>query len=65
MADPLTHPQNDVSTPPVGNPGAAVTPRDPSENGGPGRYDANVSLIRRRLADDQRKPKPARWWWSK
>jgi hypothetical protein len=31
----------------------------------PGRYDANLRLIRRRLADEQRSNKSKKWWKPK
>lgn len=42
----------------------ATPPASPAVKDEPiGRYDANVQLILRRLADAERTKKP-RWWWQ-
>jgi hypothetical protein len=33
-----------------------------AESGRPSRYDANLRLIHRRLADEKRTAKARRWW---
>lgn len=47
-------------------PEAAPPPPGPNDRSAGDRdrapYDANVQLIRRRLADENRMPKPKRWW---
>jgi len=53
--------------PPPGTPSrtpAPVPPVAPADHDETvGRYDANVQLILRRLADSDRHRKP-RWWWQ-
>lgn len=58
----MTDPSNPLPTEPTPLP--AVVPAGPAENDERlGRYDANVQLILRRLADADRTKKP-RWWWQ-
>jgi hypothetical protein len=51
-------------SPPSVSEHAAPAPaaRSDVENDVPPRYGANLELILRRLADEQRAPKPKRWW---
>lgn len=51
--------------PPPLPPAAPGPPAPIADDERAGRYDANVQLILRRLADQNRsQPKP-RWWWSR
>ena len=60
----MPDPSNQDPTPE--DPEATPRPPGPDDRGGAERdrapYDANVQLIRRRLADENRAPKPKRWW---
>lgn len=59
----MPDPSNQDPTPPE-----RPTPDDPTgpvvnaPEGERPPYDANIQLIRRRLADENRRPKPKRWW---
>jgi hypothetical protein len=59
MSDPMTGKPPEPTRPPA--PTTPVAPAANDEN--VGRYDANVQLILRRLADSDRHRKP-RWWWQ-
>jgi hypothetical protein len=58
------HPSHDPSPagppPPSATP-APTTPPDATDDRA-GRYDANLKLIRRRLADESRTAKARKWW---
>lgn len=63
MADPLSKIPGE---PPPVPPGAPLDPQGPPPDGDfVGRYDANLQLILRRLADHDRTHKPRRWWQSR
>lgn len=63
MADPIEQPQGD------GLPLAADNPPEVTAGntgkGNSSRYDANMQLIRRRLADAERMNKNKKWWPKK
>ena len=56
-SDPTLNPQAESATLPTGNNGPTQAKELPSS-----RYDANLSLLRRRLADEQRTSRTRRWW---
>ena len=60
MADPLNPAPRDPAAEPTEPPANPAPPADRADR--LGRYDANLQLIRRRLADHNRTNKP-RWWW--
>lgn len=63
MADAMTTPQGDGT--PLSPPTPPAPPGDAAASSRGGRYDANMQLIRRRLADDERMNKARRWWPKK
>lgn len=65
---PSSDPATPGNPPPDGSGLAVRADAVPEAEPGPGtsRYDANVQLIARRLADEKRTSrKPRRWWGSK
>jgi len=56
----------DNATPQVSEPSPPETPPrgapGPDDQARPSRYDANVRLINRRLADEKRSARHRRWW---
>ena len=58
MADPVPDAPSERPIEPSATTAKPVTPPERE----PGRYDANIQLIRRRLADHNRTNKP-KWWW--
>ena len=61
MADPINEGPPEPPPAPLEPPAAPVAPTEADDRFG--RYDANVQLILRRLADSDRNRKP-RWWWQ-
>jgi hypothetical protein len=57
---------SDPTEPSPGNP-PTTPPQPAAKSGNPddrlGRYDANLQLIRRRLADHKRTTSTKAWWW--
>ena len=61
----MTDPSDPNPGEPVSNPpsAAASQPAPVGHDARLGRYDANLQLIRRRLADHHRTTAKAKWWW--